>query len=255
MDKPPSKDAEGAGKETVEKPDDNVSMLVHALVFSFALAVASIALTIFMYTFEADAKKINLTSATGAFGVVSLMIAWSPIIFLIVAFVILSLVVNYFISSLVFSQERAMEVLNPIEVGVYLEAERREKIDQIFAQRASGIRVAYIVVVLALMILSGLAIGYVFVTQTSNYVLSLIHFGILFLIMFGSTISLLFTIASNRNIVLFQYEKGKRVRRKRHVSIKSLAPEDLKELNDILRQMRERERKAAEGAPGTGKKD
>lgn len=187
------KEPEKEPRETEGEPDGagRISMLVESLTLSLSFITTSVALVIFTYVFQAHANKVSFTSG----GAVSLAVVWSPIVLLAVAISIIFGVFILFSSSLVFEEKKAREAifLGSVELG------------ELLSHRATTRNVALIVVALALMVLSGIAVGYVFVTRTSDYALLLVEFAIFYLFMLGFTVFFLATVVSNRRVVLVQF--------------------------------------------------
>lgn len=192
-------------KET-PKDANEFSLAVQILILSFSLTATSIALTIFMYFLQANARKIDLFGATGADGAISVAIALAPVILLVIAFIILGTVVFLFTSP-VSEEESKLLHLKLSEIFIPArEEERIEKEKKFFSRRNNSRNVALVVIALLLMILSAFAIGYVFVPRVSNYS-PLIIFAVLFLTMVGSTILFLYNIIANKDVILTQYNR------------------------------------------------
>lgn len=129
-----------------DAPARRRAMEIEAVTLSFSFSVASVALNAFAYVFYVRANKIGFASAASA------AVVLSPVALLGAAFIILVIVFFMFSRSLAFEEEEA----------------RRIEIKKFFSYRATGRNVALVAVAVALMILSGIAVGYVFATQTSD---------------------------------------------------------------------------------------
>lgn len=178
-------------KESISKHFRTYPNTIEAITFSFSFATASIALSIFAYIFYTHANKISLTSAVGTDGVISLIIAWLPIVFLSIAFIILGAVLIHFLAFFIIDSEDFEEI----------------EIKDLLEYRSTKRDVLFIVIAIVLMIFSGLATGYIFVTRTSNYVPLLIQFIFFYVVMIGFTLLFLFAMVANRKVVLARYEE------------------------------------------------